>query len=85
MPAANLAMGRALPESEYGMPSKFEAHVKRRRTDVFVNKQNFSDWSMTPLHQQHGTVTPNGLIYERHHNGVPEINPDEHASRSTAW
>jgi sulfane dehydrogenase subunit SoxC len=78
VPAANLAMGRALPESEYGMPSKFEAHVKRRRTDVFVNKQNFSDWSMTPLHQQHGTVTPNGLIYERHHNGVPEINPDEH-------
>ena len=78
VPAANQAMGRALPESEYGMPSKFEAHVKRRRTDVFVNKQNFSDWSMTPLHQQHGTVTPNGLIYERHHNGVPEINPDEH-------
>lgn len=78
VPASNQAMGRALPESEYGMPSKFEAHVKRRRTDVFVNKQNFSDWSMTPLHQQHGTVTPNGLIYERHHNGVPEINPDEH-------
>ena len=78
VPASNQAMGRALPENEYGMPSKFEAHVKRRRTDVFVNKQNFSDWSMTPLHQQHGTVTPNGLIYERHHNGVPEINPDEH-------
>ena len=78
VPASNQAMGRALPENEYGMPSKFEAHVKRRRTDVFVNKQNFSDWSMTPLHQQHGTVTPNGLIYERHHNGVPDINPDEH-------
>lgn len=78
VPASNLALGRALPESEYGMPSKYEAHVRRRRTDVFVNKQNFSDWSMTPLHQQHGTVTPNGLIYERHHNGVPDINPDEH-------
>ena len=60
------------------MPSRFEAHVARRRTDVLVNRQNFSDWSMTPLHQQHGTVTPNGLIYERHHSGVPEINPDEH-------
>lgn len=78
VPTSNLAMGRALPENEYGMPSRFETHVKRRRTDVLVNKQNFSDWSMTPLHQQHGTVTPNGLIYERHHNGVPEINPDEH-------
>lgn len=78
VPTSNLAFGRPLPESEYGMPSTFEAHVRRRRTDVFVNKQNFSDWSMTPLHQQHGTVTPNGLIYERHHNGVPDINPDEH-------
>ena len=78
VPPSNLALGRALPASEYGMPSRFEAHVARRRTDVLVNRQNFSDWSMTPLHQQHGTVTPNGLIYERHHSGVPEINPDEH-------
>lgn len=75
---SNLAMGRPLPQSEYGMPSKFEAHVARRRSDVLVNRQNFSDWSMTPLHQQHGTVTPNGLIFERHHNGVPDINPEEH-------
>ena len=78
VPPSNLALGRALPASEYGMPSRFEAHVARRRTDVLVNRQNYSDWSMTPLHQQHGTVTPNGLIYERHHSGVPEINPDEH-------
>jgi sulfane dehydrogenase subunit SoxC len=78
VPESNRAMGRGIPGSEYGMPSKFEAHVKRRRSDVLVNKQNFSDWSMTPLHQQPGTVTPNGLIYERHHNGVPDINPDEH-------
>ena len=78
VPASNLAMGRPLPAEEYGVPSKFEAHVKRRRTDVLVNRQNYSDWSMTPLHQQHGTITPNGLIYERHHNGVPDINPDEH-------
>jgi sulfane dehydrogenase subunit SoxC len=78
VPESNRGMGRGIPDNEYGMPSKFEAHVRRRRSDVLVNKQNFSDWSMTPLHQQHGTVTPNGLIYERHHNGVPEINPDTH-------
>ncbi len=78
VPDSMRAMGRALPENEYGLPSKYEAHVKRRRSDVLVNKQNFSDWSMTPLHQQLGTVTPNGLIYERHHNGVPDINPDQH-------
>ncbi len=52
--------------------------MKRRRTDVFVNRQNWSDWSMSPLHQQHGIVTPNGVIFERHHAGVPDIDPDQH-------
>lgn len=78
VPASNKSLGRGLPADEYGMPSRYEAHVRRRRSDVLVNRQNFSDWSMTPLHQQLGTVTPNGLIYERHHSGVPDINPDEH-------
>lgn len=78
VPASNLAPGRTIPENEYGLPSRFEAHVKRRRTDVLKNRQNFSDWSMTPLQHQLGTVTPNGLIYERHHAGVPDIDPDVH-------
>lgn len=78
VPKSNQAMGHPIPESEYGQPSKFEAHVKRRRTDVLKNRQNWSDWSLTPLQHQHGIVTPNGLIYERHHNGVPEIDPEQH-------
>jgi sulfane dehydrogenase subunit SoxC len=78
IPDSNLAMGRALPVNEYGQPSRFEANVRRRRSDVLVNKQNLSDWSMTPLHQQLGIVTPNGLLFERHHNGVPDIDPQQH-------
>lgn len=78
IPASNKQMGRAMPPEEYGLPSKFEAHVKRRRTDVFVNRQNFSDWSMTPLQSTPGIITPNGLFYERHHNGVPDIDPNTH-------
>ncbi len=31
--------------------------------------------SWTPLHQLEGMITPNGLHFERHHNGVPEIDP----------
>src|SRR3954447_19139647 len=72
VPESARTMGRGIPDNEHGMPSQYEAHVKRRRSDVLVNRQNLSDWSMTPLHQQLGTVTPTGLIYERHHNGVPE-------------
>ncbi|MEP6677698.1 MAG: sulfite dehydrogenase [Betaproteobacteria bacterium] len=78
IPDSNKAFGKPIAETDYGMPSKYEADVKRRRTDVFKNRQNYSDWSFTPLADQHGTVTPNGLIYERHHNGTPDIDPATH-------
>jgi sulfane dehydrogenase subunit SoxC len=78
IPESNKSMGRPIDAKAYGMPSKFESHVTRNRSDVFVNKQNFSDWSMTPLQHQHGIVTPNGLIFERHHAGTPDIDPHQH-------
>src|SRR5882672_9216744 len=70
--------GRPIPEAMYGMPSKYEAHVARRRSDVLKNRQNWSDWSMTPLQYQPGIITPNGLIFERHHAGTPDIDPKTH-------
>src|SRR4029453_13086256 len=27
---------------------------------------------------QYGIITPNGLIFERHHNGTPDIDPAKH-------
>ncbi len=78
IPESNKVFGKPIDETDYGMPSKYEASVKRRRTDILKNRQNYSDWSLTPLADQHGTVTPNGLIYERHHNGTPDIDPAKH-------
>jgi sulfane dehydrogenase subunit SoxC len=78
IPESNNVAGKPIPPTDYGLPSPHESHVLRRRTDVFVNKQNLSDWSMTPLQHQQGIVTPNGLFFERHHAGVPDINPDTH-------
>jgi sulfane dehydrogenase subunit SoxC len=78
IPQSNLEMGRIIEPNAYGMPSKFESRVSRRRTDVLVNRQNWSDWSMTPLQDQLGIITPNGLFFERHHAGVPDIDPDKH-------
>ena len=78
VPPSNKEMGRTIEPAVYGLPSKYEAHVKRRRSDVLVNKQNWSDWSMTPLQHQLGIVTPSGLFYERHHAGVPDIDPARH-------
>jgi sulfane dehydrogenase subunit SoxC len=78
VPPSAKEMGRAIDPENYGSPSKFESHVKRRRSDVLVNKQNWSDWSMTPLQHQLGIITPNGLFFERHHAGVPDIDPEHH-------
>jgi sulfane dehydrogenase subunit SoxC len=60
----------------YGKPSEFEKHVIRhlRPTD----KQYLSSSSRTPLQELDGMITPNGLFYERHHAGVPDIDPAQH-------
>src|SRR5437868_3697638 len=78
IPPTNQEPGRIIDETAYGSPSKYEAHVKRRRSDVLKNRQNLSDWSMTPLQHQPGIITPNGLVYERHHGGTPDIDPKTH-------
>ncbi len=78
IPSTNREPGRVIEETAYGMPSKFESHVARRRTDVPKNLQNWSDWSMTPIQYQPGIVTPNGLVFERHHAGTPDIDPKTH-------
>lgn len=31
--------------------------------------------SLSPLHQLTGTITPNDLVFERHHSGIPTIDP----------
>ena len=38
----------------------------------------FNIVSLTPLEQLHGTITPADLHFERHHAGVPEIDPANH-------
>lgn len=78
VPSSAREMGRPIEPAVYGMPSKYEAHVARRRSDVFKNRQNWSDWSMTPLQHQPGIITPNGLVFERHHAGTPDIDPRTH-------
>lgn len=60
----------------YGQPSEFEKKVIRhlRPTD----KQYWSSSTRSPLGDLDGIITPNGLFYERHHGGVPNIDPQQH-------
>lgn len=62
--------------SNYGQPSSHEQRVIRWISANPDAPGNGVSW--TPLHDLQGTITPNGLHYERHHNGVPQIDPDKH-------
>ena len=79
IPEWQLQPGEETLTQPYGRPSKFEAAVVRRyRQGLPPPPTRLSSFSLTPLQDLCGIVTPNGLHYERHHAGVPTIDPSEH-------
>lgn len=54
--------------SEYGFRSRFEQSQRLTKPQR----------SRTPLQDLHGIITPSALHFERHHNGVPFIDPARH-------
>lgn len=74
LPASMQQPGK--PFSNYGQPSEYEKTVIRWISANAEVPGNGVSWS--PLHELAGTITPNGLHFERHHNGVPEIDPKQH-------
>ncbi len=62
--------------SGYGSRAPSSNAIQRivTRTTAFDG----SGSSRTPLQLLEGTITPNGLHFERHHNGVPAIDPARH-------
>jgi sulfane dehydrogenase subunit SoxC len=64
------------PFTAYGQPSRFESKVVR--TFASAPGTTGAGSSRTPLQRLNGTVTPNGLHFERHHSGIPDIDPDAH-------
>jgi sulfane dehydrogenase subunit SoxC len=78
------------PFSNYGVPSPHESDRIRWISANPDAPGNGVSW--TPLHELVGTITPSGLHYERHHNGVPLIEPERHQltlhglnTRATRW
>lgn len=55
-----------------------EARLKRDVMQGYGAIAPGSGSSLTPLHALHGTLTPSYLHFERHHNGVPQIDPAQH-------
>ena len=65
--------------SNYGQPSIHEKEAIRWISANSGAPGNGISWS--PLHKLEGIITPNGLHFERHHNGVPAIDPERHRLR----
>ena len=65
-----------MPMRAYGERSPHEAGVQR-----LVNAQpstTGSGGSRTPIEALEGIITPSSLHFERHHSGVPDIDPAQH-------
>jgi sulfane dehydrogenase subunit SoxC len=63
--------GRVMGEDGgYGSRSQFENEVR------WFNPTRTA--SFTPLQTGYGIITPSGLHYERHHAGIPNIDPTKH-------
>jgi sulfane dehydrogenase subunit SoxC len=54
----------------YGTRSQFESEVRWGRPQRTT--------SFSPLQASQGTITPSGLHYERHHAGIPTVDPARH-------
>jgi sulfane dehydrogenase subunit SoxC len=64
------------PLSKYGSRSEHVTSV--RATPPPDNKTPATGSSRTPLQDSYGIITPSSLHFERHHSGVPDIDPAKH-------
>jgi sulfane dehydrogenase subunit SoxC len=64
------------PQNAYGSPSSF-AHLKREQIGGHPLAVAAGS-SSSPLQDLNGTITPNSLHFERHHSGMPDIDPTKH-------
>lgn len=62
------------PVRRYGERSPFEKSARTLSQRTYAEEAS----SRTPLQDLHGTITPSSLHFERHHAGVPSIDPSQH-------
>ncbi len=69
--------GTGVGAAPYGAPSTYESEAIRR-TVPWLTATPISSVSFSPLQSLQGIITPSSLHFERHHSGVPDIDPNEH-------
>src|SRR5690349_9286516 len=71
-PVEPRALGAGI--SPYGSRSHFEHSSRFFRPTPIPEEAS----SRTPLQDTYGIITPSSLHFERHHAGVPDLDPDTH-------
>jgi sulfane dehydrogenase subunit SoxC len=77
LPAHSKGLGQPVAATPYGQPSKHEANLQRRQSPG-LTRVSAASVSFAPLQGFFGIITPNGLHFERHHQGWWDIDPAQH-------
>jgi sulfane dehydrogenase subunit SoxC len=77
LPEHTKGLGQPVVTDGYGKPSKYEANVQRRQSPGLTQTAQASV-SFAPLQSLFGIITPNGVHFERHHQGWWDIDPSRH-------
>jgi len=77
LPPHSTGLGQPVAARGYGMPSEFEKNLQRRESPGLTRAAQ-SSVAFAPLQGLFGIITPNGLHFERHHQGWWDIDPRQH-------
>jgi len=71
------SLGRPVAFAPYGVPSRYEANLQRRESPG-LTRVSAASVAFAPLQGFFGIITPNGLHFERHHQGWVDVDPSQH-------
>jgi len=77
LPQHSKGLGQPVATRPYGLPSQHEKNLQRRESPG-LTRVGASSVSFAPLQGLFGIITPNGLHFERHHQGWWDVDPDRH-------
>src|SRR5882757_466674 len=72
--SAQIPKKLAAPRRQYGERSPYETSSRYFHESITPGTGS----SRTPLQDLYGIITPSALHFERHHAGVPKIDPKRH-------
>ena len=83
VPEWSKSLGTPTSANLYGLPSPFEKDVLKQirlagAPKGYVSSSIALTSANSPISKIRGSITPNGLFFERNHSGAPVIDPKEH-------